>query len=152
MKTLVLGLGNPILGDDGVGLRVARAVGELAKGDDVTAVESMASGLALLDILAGYDRAVIVDAIQTGQGRVGDVYRLDIKDIDTTRHTASPHDATLTDALAMGAKLGFPIPKEISVVAVGIPDVCDTFSEDCSAAVEKAIPEAVKMVLAEIGA
>jgi len=105
MKTLVLGLGNPILVDDSVGLTVSRAISEMVKDDN----------------------------------------------IDATRHTTSPHDATLTDALAVGAKLGFPVPNKIAVVVVEIPDVCDTFTEDCSAEAEKAIPEAVKMVLAEIG-
>ena len=65
MRTLVLGLGNEYAGDDAIGVLAVRALrGELAKGADV--VESAASGLALLEVFAGYDRAVIADSIRTG--------------------------------------------------------------------------------------
>ena len=71
MKTLVLGLGNPILSDDGVGLRVARELENRLDQQEVTVVETSMAGLDLLDLLAGYDRAIIVDAIQTVGGKVG---------------------------------------------------------------------------------
>ncbi|MCX8126717.1 MAG: hydrogenase maturation protease [Dehalococcoidia bacterium] len=148
MKTLVLGLGNPILGDDSVGLRIVREVEKRVRDENVTVLETTASGLALLDVLIGYERLIIVDAIQTREGRVGDVYRLAVKDIDITRHSASPHDTTLTAALELGRRLGLPLPKDenIAIVAVGIsPDY--VFSEECSEPVEKAIPLAVEMVM-----
>ncbi|MEW6142532.1 MAG: hydrogenase maturation protease [Chloroflexota bacterium] len=151
MKTLILGLGNPILGDDSVGLRIVREVGQRVKDENVTVLETTASGLALLDILIGYDRLIIVDAIQTKNGRVGDVYRLTVKDIDITRHSASPHDTTLTAALALGHRLGLAVPKDenIAIIAVEIsPDY--VFSEECSPAVERAIPVAVGVVMKEL--
>ena len=69
MKTLVLGLGNPILSDDGVGLRVARAVESQLSQQEITVMETSMGGLSLLDLLTGYDRAIIIDAIQTRGGR-----------------------------------------------------------------------------------
>jgi hydrogenase maturation protease len=66
MKTLVLGLGNPILTDDKVGIHVVRAAaGHCSPANGVTFAEASVGGLRLLDLLAGYDRAVMVDAIQT---------------------------------------------------------------------------------------
>lgn len=75
-KTLVLGLGNPILSDDGVGLRVAAGL-EGRLGEGVTVIEASLAGLDLLELLSGYDRAIIIDAIQTEGGQPGRIYRLD---------------------------------------------------------------------------
>ncbi len=66
MKTIILGLGNPILSDDGVGNRVALELEDrVAERQDVAVMETSMSGLSLIDLLAGYDKAIIVDAIQT---------------------------------------------------------------------------------------
>ena len=71
MKTIILGLGNPILSDDGVGNRVALELEDkLAQRQDVTVIETSMSGLSLIDMLAGYDKAIIVDAIQTTEGKL----------------------------------------------------------------------------------
>jgi hydrogenase maturation protease len=151
MKTLVLGLGNPILGDDSVGLRIVNELEKRVKDENVAILETTASGLALLDVLIGYDRLIIVDAIQTRNGRVGDVHRLTVKDIDITRHSASPHDTTLTAALDLGRRLGMSVPRDenITIIAVEIsPDY--VFSEECSPPVAKAIPLAVEMVIEAI--
>jgi hypothetical protein len=65
--TVVIGLGNPILGDDGVGLRVAQALrAEFAGVAGVVIKELHAGGLRVMDAIAGYERAVIVDAMCTG--------------------------------------------------------------------------------------
>ena len=151
MKTLVLGLCNSILGDDSVGHKIVREVAGRVKDRNVEFVESAASGLALLDNIVGFDRLIIVDAIQTKNGKVGDVYRLSVKDIDITRHSASAHDTTLTAALYLGRRLGMAVPRDenIAIIAVEIsPDY--VFSEECSPPVEKAIPVAVEMVMKEL--
>jgi len=70
MKTLILGMGNPILSDDGIGIWVARALeGELS-GGEVTVMETSMAGLNLLELMADYDRAILIDAIKTGKGEV----------------------------------------------------------------------------------
>jgi hydrogenase maturation protease len=76
LKTLVLGLGHPIRTDDGVGIYVVRAAGARCGRNDVAFAEASAGGLQLLDFMAGYERLILVDAIQTRAGRPGDVYRL----------------------------------------------------------------------------
>ncbi len=147
MKTLILGLGNPILGDDGIGLRVTESLRAGLSGRDITVSESNASGLGLLDLLVGYDRAIIIDAIQTEDGDIGEVYRLDVSDLNVTRHAASPHDVNLATALELGKRLNLALPQQISIIAIEIPSAC-TFTEECSPEVEKAIPLAARMTLA----
>jgi len=80
MRTLVLGLGNELAGDDAVGVLAARAVREdLADAADV--VESSASGMALIEVLAGYERAVVVDAIMTGKSAPGTITEMGMDEV-----------------------------------------------------------------------
>lgn len=146
-KTLILGLGNPILGDDGVGFRVTESLKARLRDEAITILESDTSGFGLLDLLIGYDRTILVDAIQTKDGRIGEVYRLEVGDLNVTIHATSPHDTNLATALELGKKLNLDLPREISIIAIEIPSAC-TFTEECSPDVEKAIPLAVDMVVA----
>ena len=151
MKTLVLGLGNPILTDDGVGIYVAREVAERCRRDDVTVAEASVGGLRLLDVIAGYERLILVDAIQTRDGRPGDVLRLCPNDLRASLHSGSTHDLTLPGALALGRGTGLVLPDDgdILIIAVEVEDVL-TFGETCTPAVSAAIPLAVDAVLAEL--
>jgi hydrogenase maturation protease len=172
--TLVLGLGNPLLGDDGVGWRVAQALAArlavdpalagdpAAAGDSALAgdpahaeveVDHLAvGGLALMERLVGYRRAVLVDAMVTGDHPPGTVRRLSIADIRgrEATHLDSAHDASLATALAAGRSLGADLPTEIAIVAVEAVRV-DQFGEELTPEVEAAIPAAVEAVLAAIG-
>jgi len=151
MKTLVLGLGNPILTDDGVGIYVVRKVAACCQRDDVAFAEASVGGLRLLDVLAGYERVIIVDAIQTRDGRPGDIYRIHLDDLRASLHSGSTHDLSLPGALALGRGAGLALPAEedIVIVAIEVEDVL-TFGETCTSAVAAAIPRAVEMVLAEL--
>ncbi len=154
-RTLVLGLGNPILSDDGVGIHVVRAVAasfaQHPLGSNVTVAEAAVGGLRLLEVIAGFDRVVIVDAIQTPGGRPGDVYRLRPDDLRASLHTGSTHDLTLPGALALGRGLGMPLPTDeaITVLAVEAEDVL-TFAETCTPQVQAAIPRIVRAVMDEL--
>ena len=95
MKTLVLGIGNDILGDDGVGIHIAREVARRISTTDVTVEETGAAGLSLLERIKGYDRLIIADAILTEQTEVGKIHRLTLKDLAKTNDSITPHDAAL---------------------------------------------------------
>ena len=150
MKTLVLGLGNPILGDDSVGFRVIQELRAKFSRPDLTLMESSASGLTLLDLITGYDKVIIIDAIQTEGGHAGKIYRLNTENLSDTRHLGSPHSINLATALELGKKLGIALPQEIIILAIEVVDVT-TFSEKCTPEVEKAIPLAVSMIAEELG-
>jgi hydrogenase maturation protease len=149
MKTLVLGLGNPILSDDGVGIRVAREVADQVKSPQVTVSETNVAGLGLLDSIVGYDKVIIIDAIQTEKGQAGQIYRMGSEDFSLTKHFSSPHQVNLATALELGKMLGLAMPREIAIFAVEAKDV-STFSEGCTPEVEQVIPEVVAMVLEEL--
>ena len=148
-KTLILGLGNPILTDDGVGIHVVHAVAAHARQAGLVFAEASVGGLRLLDTLTGYERVILVDAIQTPDGRPGEVYLLHPNDLRTSLHSGSTHDMSLPGALALGRQLGLVLPTDeaLAIVAVEVEDVL-TFGELCTPAVAAAIPKAVEMVLA----
>jgi len=149
VKTLVLGLGNPIRGDDSAGLHVARMLAATVNCSEITVIEASAGGLDILDLLAGYERAVIIDAIQTDGGKAGQVYRLEPAVFAATRHTATPHDVNFATALELGHRLGLALPREIVIFAIEAEDV-SSFREECTPAVMAAIPVCVKMVIDEL--
>ncbi|MBN1163298.1 MAG: hydrogenase maturation protease [Candidatus Krumholzibacteriota bacterium] len=135
MKTIILGLGNTVLGDDGVGVYVAR----LLRGcmDETVAVrEAELAGLDLMEMLNGYDRAVIIDAILLEGEDPGTVFRLRPDDMKISPRLASCHDIDLVTALALGKRLRFHMPREVVVYAVQGEDVL-TLREGCLPAVER---------------
>jgi len=150
MKTIILGLGNPILSDDGVGNRVAQELEDkVAQRQDVAVMETSLSGLSLIDLLAGYDKAIIVDAIQTKGGKAGRIYRLAPDAFNNTRHASSPHDVNFATALELGNKLGIAMPKQIVIYAIEVTDT-STFGEKFTPQVKKAIPKCVESVIKEL--
>jgi hydrogenase maturation protease len=149
LKTLVLGLGNPILSDDSAGCRVAMALQEKLHRPDIDIKEASIAGLDFLDVLAGYDRTIIIDAIQTSEGKPGKIYRFGPEILANTRHASSPHDVNLATALELGKKLNLELPQEIIIFAIEAADVT-SFSEDCTPNVARAIPACVDLVLEEL--
>ncbi len=120
-RQLVLGLGNDLLGDDGVGLWLVdalRARPALAGFDFET---SEGAGLALLELLDGYERAVIVDCVAEENGCPGRVQRLSAEEFETRSVDLSSHYAGLPQVLALGRRLGLAMPK-VDVIAVSVQD------------------------------
>ncbi len=150
MKTLVLGIGNDILGDDGVGIHIAREAARKISSADITVEETGAGGLSLLERIRGYNRLIIADAILTENTEVGKIHRLTLKDLAMTNDSITPHDAALRTTLEIGSSL-FPgeMPEEVVIFAVETHSVEDIGSE-MTPAVRAAVPKAVKMIMAEI--
>jgi len=151
-KTLVLGLGNPILTDDGVGIQVVQAAAaRRSPTDAVTFAEASVGGLRLLDFLVGYDRVVMVDAIRSHDGRPGEIYRLGPSDLAASIHSGSTHDLSFRETLDLGRRLGMTLPEDkgIVILAVEVEDI-STFGDSCTPAVAAAIPRVVDVVLAQL--
>ncbi len=149
MKTLVLGLGNPTRCDDGVGNRIAQVLQKEIHDPEVTVLEINAAGIELLELLPDYDRAIIIDAIQTSKGKVGQIYRLSLQDFASDKYPITTHGFGLDITLELAAKLGLILTKKITILAVEVEDVT-TFSEDLTPTVKEAVPKVVELVLQEI--
>jgi len=150
MRTIILGVGNQILGDDGVGIHVVNEVKKQINNPDVTVDDAITGGMNLLDLIIGYDKAIIVDAVKSEHGEHGAVRRIPLSDFNTL-HSCNPHDVSLVQAIEMAKKMGEKrIPKEIIIIGVMMKNIPCEFNEKLSKEIQKAVPKAVKMTIKEI--
>lgn len=149
-RTVVIGLGNPILSDDAVGVNVARQLRiALMDSDTVEIKELYAGGMRVMDAVAGFDKAVIIDAMRTGLYPPGTIRLIPLSELGTARNLASTHDTNLLTALELGGMLGMVMPHEVKVFGIEALDV-ENFSEVLTRDVERSIPTAVNMILKEV--
>jgi hydrogenase maturation protease len=149
VKTLVVGLGNPILGDDGIGWKIAQELQHIKEIPSDVNIECLAiGGISLMEAMIDYDRAILIDAIMTNQVPVGSVNSFKLEDLPnlTSGHMSSAHDTSLVDALHLGHSLGAHLPEDISVVTVESQKVYE-FSENLTSAVAAAVPQALRIIL-----
>ena len=150
MKTIVLGVGNLILGDDGVGVHIANELKKRIHNPDVTIDEAITGGMNLLDIILGYDKAIIIDAVKTNDAKKGEVKRIPLNEF-STMHSCNPHDVSLIEAIDMAKKMGENrIPQEIIVIGIMMEELPCEFGENLSKEIATAVPKAVEMTLNEI--
>lgn len=157
MRTVVIGVGNPILSDDSVGIRVSRQVDaslrraggrDVAAGaeDGIEVTELYAGGLRLMEALSGFDRAFLIDAVETGDGPPGTVFTFARQDLRALRNISGVHDTSLGMALQLAERLDIPLPGDIRIWGVEIGEGM-AFSEELTPAVAAAVPRVVGDVM-----
>ena len=146
MNTLILGIGNPILTDDGVGIKIAQKLKEEKAGLEV--IETSEAGIILLDLIAGYDKLIIIDSIKTEKEKPGDLYKLELKDLKPSKDFSSSHGIGIATAFELGQRLEYRMPKFVSIYAVNIKDN-STFGEECTEEVEERIPFIARQIIEE---
>ncbi len=152
MSVVVIGVGNPVLSDDRVGLQVVDRLEELLKDrEDVAIRRCYAGGISLMEAMTGHKKAIIVDAIITKSGTPGTVRTLDISDLAQGRTAHSTHDASLAVALELGRVAGLPLPEDVKIYAIEVKDVA-TPGEALTEPVERAVPDVVQAILGELKA
>jgi len=145
-----LGVGNLILGDDGVGIHVAKEVKTQITDPKVTIDEAITGGMNLLDLLLGYDKAIIIDAVKSPTGDHGTVQRIPLSDFNTM-HSCNPHDVSLTEAIQLAKKMGETrIPKDIIVIGIMMDQIPCEFGETLSEEINAAVPKAVALTVQEL--
>ena len=144
MKTVILGLGNPILTDDAVGIKIAQKLKE--ENSKLEVIETSEAGIALLDLITGYDKLIIIDSIKNEQGKPGELYKLGLEDLKPAKDFPSSHGIGIATAFELGKGLGYKMPKFVSIYAVEIKDNT-TFGEKCTEEVEQRMPSIVKQIM-----
>jgi hydrogenase maturation protease len=142
MKRLILGLGNEILTDDGIGLKI---VSDLQKTNTEPGLDfrtSALGGLELLDIIRDYDEVIIVDAMKTGQVPPGTVQTFVPEDFRDTLHLSNLHDIGFLTALELGKRTGLEIPCSIRIIGVEIIED-QVFSEKFSPVITRMYPDII---------
>ena len=150
MKTIVLGVGNPILQDDGVGIHVANQLKQRIKDPNITVDEALTGGMNLLDLIIGYDKAILLDAVNIRNAKDGEVKRFLLSDFSSA-HSDNPHDVSLLEAIKLAERLGEKnIPREVVIIGIVLKEIPYVFGEQLSAKIAAAVPKAVDMTLNEI--
>jgi hydrogenase maturation protease len=152
MKTLVLGLGNELYGDDAVGIHVVRKLRlefeakkkNLKWTKNVEFEECSLSGLALLDVIVGFDSLIIVDTIKKSNPRTGKTHLLEAKDL---RHIPgpSPHYVSVPQTLEIGKNLGLKVPTTIKILGVEAKSMYN-LGEGLTEDMKKACPAIIEKV------
>jgi hydrogenase maturation protease len=152
-QTRIIGLGNSILTDDGVGIYAAREIGrrlaEDGRSDVVNIVESEVGGFALMELMAGWKHVILLDAIQFDGVESGTVVRLNPESLHTSLRIRSVHDIDLPTALKLGRQLGFQMPAKLTIFGIQSEDSL-TFGESLTEAAERGMHTAVDMVLNDL--
>lgn len=143
-KTVVIGLGNPLLSDDSVGIVVSRRIANLGSAADVTEVYH--GGIRLFEAMSGYERAIVVDGYKSADSVAGNIYQMTVDQLGNSMNCISVHDMDLRTAIELGRISGMEVPKEVHIVGIGVRDV-DTFSEELTPSVAEAVPKAVELVV-----
>jgi hydrogenase maturation protease len=143
MRTLLLGMGNPFLSDDAVGVRLATDFkAATGPGRDLDYVEECSvGGLNLLELICGYDRAVVLDSLETSPAVPGAWHRFTAEALRDTVHLTNIHDTNLGTALAFGRRIGLSLPADVNIhiFAVEVQEA-RTFAERMTPALERAYP------------
>jgi hydrogenase maturation protease len=148
IRTVVLGLGNPVRGDDAVGLRVAEAVQRCldeAPLPGVTVLTSTRAGLELIDLLAGADHAVLIDAYESPDAVPGRIRRLTLDDVAGAPRLVSGHDITVAGAFMLAKVSGVPMPGAVDIYAIDVLET-DRLEEALSPAVGGAVPRLAREI------
>ena len=153
MSVRIIGLGNSILTDDGVGIYAAREVSRrLSKdhaGVNVDIVETEVGGFTLMELMAGWKKVILLDAIQFEGLQPGTVVRIDPEDLHTSLRIRSVHDIDLPTALELGRRMGFDMPVKLTVFGIQAQDML-TFGESLTEPATWGMNKAVDLVLKEI--
>jgi hydrogenase maturation protease len=154
--TLLIGLGNPILGDDGIGWRVVERaevlLGERSQAEQdqhqIDVLYLSLGGLSLMEHMEGYHDVIVVDSILTKNHPNGTIYSLPLSKLPdfSSGHSTAIHDTSLATALEVGRKMRMELPEDVWVVAVEAEYVYD-FSEELSPPVAAALPWAVETLM-----
>lgn len=147
-KTLVVGLGNPLLGDDGIGWIVAEQISKEIYHPNIEIQFLARGGLYLMERMIGYERVILIDAFSSPEAKTGEIrhFPLDSLPHITTHYTVSSHDTSLPLALDLGRSLGFELPEDIQVVAIASQVHFDV-QTGLTSPVAAAVPRACEMVL-----
>jgi len=144
-RTLILGVGNPLMGDDGVGIEAVRMLAEEKLPPNITVKDAATPGWTLVEWIKDWPAVVIVDAMQMGL-KPGEWQCFDASDVRFTssEEAISLHDADLASGLALAEALEL-LPPQLTFYGIE-PETTD-HGMMLSPAVSANLPELVKNIL-----
>lgn len=144
-KTLILGLGNDILTDDGIGPRLVHDLSQIINDPNIKFDTATCGGLEIMEYIQGYEKVVFIDAIRNRDGKPGQVYYFIPSNFRETMHLSSLHDINFLTALELGNSLSMVLTKDLHIIAVEIVEDME-FSEEFTPALQEKYPEILQQV------
>jgi len=120
VKTLILGLGDPGLAVERVGLEVARELHATLDDPSIDIIETPAAGIDLFEIVAGYHKVIIVDCVGAGEGGFGELCRLGLEDLELVPKNVTDHGVEYRAKISVDGVHDAAMPGEISVYAIEV--------------------------------
>lgn len=149
-KIKILGIGNPLFGDDGAGIYVVRKIKSFSSLNFLFDTEEIEfGGLRLIDFLQGYSVGIIVDTIHTEKYPTGYIHKMSIDDLNSAAHLLSFHDVDLMTVISFAGEMGISLPEKILIYAIEIKPIFE-FSEKLSEPIKIAIEKCAEMILNDI--
>ena len=146
-NTLILGLGNILLGDEGVGVRVVEQLLSRPLPDWIEVIDGGTAGYELINFFEGKERVIIVDAVKTND-TPGSVYKMDLSVVQEDETVQlSLHQIGLKNVFKMASMMD--LNPEVTLIGI-VPKNYQDYNIGLSDEVEKAIPLAIETVLKEI--
>jgi len=150
-RRLVLGLGNPIMADDGIGIHVTRMIqAKLPQRPDIVFKELGVSGIRLVEEMLGFDQAILIDSHTGKEPEIGRIRKLTPADFVDTIHPGAPHGTNFASAIELYKTLNpEKIPTSIEIYTIDIASEI-SFGEELSPAVEKAGEQLANLLVREL--
>lgn len=144
---LILGIGNILLKDEGVGVHVVNKLKEMPLPDNVEVLDGGTAGLDLTDFIANRKKVIVIDAVKAGE-KPGTIYHLTEKNLNIKpKAIMSFHEIDFLDALHMSEVMGDK-PKETVVIGIEPKDMSDGI--ELSSEIEERIPRIIEVVMKEL--
>jgi hydrogenase maturation protease len=144
-STLILGMGNDILKDDGIGPRLLNDLAPNFENPEIQCEIVCCGGLEIMEIIKSFDKVIFIDAIHTKDGKPGDIYYFKPSDFQETLHLSNLHDVGFLTALSLGNSLDMHLPADLHIIAVEIIEDME-FGEELTPELKGKYPEIKKEV------
>ena len=146
--TLILGLGSPIMSDDAVGLHVARELRRRIAPEEADVQEAGTTGVRLLNLVQGYRKLIVIDAIQTEDAPPGTLHRVPLEMRESTQRLQWQHGIDFNTTISLGQCIGLRMPSVVAVYGVEVRDpYC--FGERLSPEIESQIENIAGIIARE---
>jgi hydrogenase maturation protease len=144
---LIMGVGNLLLSDEGVGVHIAQKMMEMHLPPEVHVVEGGTDGFGLINVILAADRMILIDAVRGG-GKPGSIYRFDIEDCPSCLDIfkTSVHQVSILEVINLSGLIG----STPSTTIIGIEPKRLEMGTQLSPEIGAKIPKVIQMVLREI--
>jgi hydrogenase maturation protease len=148
-RILILGVGNLLLSDEGVGVHVAQEMMKMAMPPEVQVVEGGTDGFGLVNVITEAERMILIDAVKGG-GQPGSIYRFEIEDCPPYPDIfkTSVHQISILEVINLSSLIG-STPR---TTVIGIEPACMEMGMELSPAVAAKVPRVIEMIKEEVEA